>query len=1034
MPFARAALGGLLAVALVAWWPSAARASGIPAWLPGYDLDIRLDVDGHQAVVRERVTWFNRHATPTAELVFNAHSHYKIPDKEVALLAKSLEILRMRPREAMDLDGHACTVQSVRLLEPDAPPGTNAPFHRTSTKSDDALLPSPQPLPVRVSELSFHYCPENDTALVVPLPHPVAQGESVTVELDFVMHLPPKQGRWGQWKGVTFLVQWLPVLAFYDDAGWQPTPFVPWHQPFFNEAGIYQVRLTLPCDQRVACSGTVIAHADLGDGFQRLEIRGPGLRDFALISSAAFQEFTAKAGPVRVHVLALPQHQWYAQEMLRIAREAITAYSAWFGPYPFPDFTVVESYFGWNGNECGGLVMIDERIFAMPHVAIKFVDYLLSHETCHQWWYGAVGTNGYCETFMDEGLATYFGYRLMRQKYGANDQILTLPKCLEWLPNIDRETYRYFGMYGTLGRGEEKPTVTEFPKFGHLINLLSMTYDRGSKIMGMIEERLGEAAFLDFMRIVYCRYQFRILRVADFEHELESYTGQSAYWQGFFRDWLYGAGLTDWCVENVRVRRCPGLPSIPAAPARPGPVTTDRGPFQVAVVVHQKAEINEQTVVGFCLDGGDGYQVRIPLIPQAVPMELDDPPARVTALADNRFLVEAVLPCRPTQVAVDPDQVLLDRNPANNYWKPRVRCRFAPIYSQAEETDLTTAYDRWNVIFGPWLYGASYEDPWFTRSARLGVRAGAYRTQTFDGGVYLAYRPDQRDFVAGVDAVLDHWPWSHTQVGLVAERGLTADLWGQHSDRAVLYGRYVFLYSSSLYLPPMHYLEAFTSISDQDLPPPRESQPGGEAFNHQTTVGLHYHLDFLTPYWDPDAGFRVDATYGSGVPVLGDPTAFERLSAQVSAVKKVPGDCGWLSETRIATRLYGGVAWPSDGELFALGGSTLLRGFDLRERQGNAVWVASVEWRVPFVQDLTCDWLDHAIGLRNVYGAVFYDVGEAYLDGHPLGGVAHSVGAGLRLDLAWFSLIERTILRFDVAQTVNANSPTQFWLGLDHPF
>ena len=26
-------------------------------------------------------------------------------------------------------------------------------------------------------------------------------------------------------------------------------PFIPWHQPFFNESGIYDVYLTLPCDQ-----------------------------------------------------------------------------------------------------------------------------------------------------------------------------------------------------------------------------------------------------------------------------------------------------------------------------------------------------------------------------------------------------------------------------------------------------------------------------------------------------------------------------------------------------------------------------------------------------------------------------------------------------------------------------------------------------------------------------------------------------------------------------------------------------------------
>src|SRR5262249_20407399 len=42
-------------------------------------------------------------------------------------------------------------------------------------------------------------------------------------------------------------------------ATWQPTAFVPWHQPFFNESGIYHVSVILPCDQEVACTGKVVA-------------------------------------------------------------------------------------------------------------------------------------------------------------------------------------------------------------------------------------------------------------------------------------------------------------------------------------------------------------------------------------------------------------------------------------------------------------------------------------------------------------------------------------------------------------------------------------------------------------------------------------------------------------------------------------------------------------------------------------------------------------------------------------------------------
>src|SRR5262249_33298784 len=140
-----------------------------------------------------------------------------------------------------------------------------------------------------------------------------------------------------------------------------------------------------------------------------------------------------------------------------------------------------------------------------------------------------------------------------------NNNLMRYPQGLEWLPNIRREDYRSYGMYGTFGRGENGPVVLPMPQFGHVVNLFRMCYDKGARIVGLIEGRMGEAAFLDFMRGVVQRYSYRVLRVEDFRRELEAYTGHA--WEGFFKDWLYGPGLTDWAVEKVDVQSAaaPGL-------------------------------------------------------------------------------------------------------------------------------------------------------------------------------------------------------------------------------------------------------------------------------------------------------------------------------------------------------------------------------------------------------------------------------------------------------------------------------------------
>jgi hypothetical protein len=320
----------------------------------------------------------------------------------------------------------------------------------------------------------------------------------------------------------------------------------------------------------------------------------------------------------------------------------------------------------------------------------------------------------------------------------------------------------------------------------------------------------------------------------------------------------------------------------------------------------------------------------------------------------------------------------------------------------------------------------------------FGLRADLYRTQRFNGGVYTAYRTDYEDIVAGVDATWDHFPFDHTQVGFILERRLASAFRGEdRANRGVLFGRYIIDYGDSLYLPPMHYVDVFATVQDDLLPYARQFIPGSLRPDHQGRAGFHYHINYLTPYWDPEGGFQFDLTYGSGITVPGvheHVDGLNEVSSQFSMVKTLPEWLGPLSATCLAVRAYGAAGTPTNYQLFTLGGDTLFRGFDIAQRQGSTVWIGSVEWRVPVLRDLRCDALDHTVGLRNVILAPFYDVGDIYGSGHSIGGVAQAAGVGIRFDMTWLSFIERSVFRIDVAKTVNANTPWQVWVGLQHPF
>jgi hypothetical protein len=458
-------------------------------------------------------------------------------------------------------------------------------------------------------------------------------------------------------------------------------------------------------------------------------------------------------------------------------------------------------------------------------------------------------------------------------------------------------------------------------------------------------------------------------------------------------------------------------------------------PHRTTVILQQKADLTEPTIIGVRFDQSEGYQLRVPVNLSQPVQELKEPPTRIEILPDNRIKVEMILPDKPTQITVDPDQILVDRDPANNHWIPPVRFRFAPVYTFLEETDLTCAYDRWNVIFGPWVFSAMYPEAWYSRSSILGVRAGVYRTQQYQGGVYFGYRPDNRDFAVGANGQFNHTPIPEMQLGFNVEKSLIhVTDGGADLDRAAMYARYIFTETSSLYLQPIHYVEGFAAYQHDFLPTPRKILPGTTRMDEQTQLGLHYHLDYLTPYWDPEGGFAFDFTYALGIPIFGQSETTHQISTQFSTVKKLPEWTGWFSESKVALRLYTALAWPDDVLLFTLGGNQLFRGYDMAERQGSFVWIGSVEWRIPIFRDLDYNFADRVLGLRNVQVVPFYDAGDVFARGLSVGGVAHAVGMSFRADIAWFGMIERSTFRFDVAKTVNDNTPFQFWIGIQHPF
>ncbi|NQV29125.1 MAG: BamA/TamA family outer membrane protein [Rhodopirellula sp.] len=946
--------------------------------LPHYQLDIDLDTDGGEVHVDEIVTWTNPGPVATRSLVFHVVPNNQPDAKTLAIAERTVESLRLDPRKSIDREGRRFHLKSVRQGK---------------------------------HELESHFDPDADTHLHVQLLETVQPGQSVEVTLRFDLDLPPKQGRLGQHKGVTNLLNWYPILAAYGDQGWDAVPFIPWHQPWLNEAGVYNVRLRLCPGQEAATGGHVVSRIREETGHSILNIEGYGLRDFTIVASERFEVYETVSNGIPIRVLAFPEHQGHARLSLQIAAECIEQYSGWFGPYPYQEFELVESYFGWNGNESSGLVMIDERILDVPQLAGRYVEHLVSHEICHQWWYSAVGTDGYREPWMDEGLAQWLTRFRMEEKYGPNAEVLDLPGGSRWgLPNIPYRGLVHSGYALYAGRGGDGKTLASLDELKHLHNLFFLVYDKGARIVGMIQHRLGRERFFGFLRLVYSEYRFRILRVKDFQRLLEEYSGES--WEQFFDDWLRSSRTCDWKIADVNTVQEGDKFRTVARVVQTGDIAE---PIEVAIHLGSNMESEEETIVE-AMPGIAGLAER--QWNEAHTRQIDEKTWEFSFVTDRP----------PSQVAIDPNSWVIDQNPGNNDWKRDFDVRYSPLYTPLDEAMLMQPFEKPAVVFGPG----------FDRDGRIGVRGSLIASNQFRISPFVAYTTQTgfEHLSAGVDSVFYNIPWPNWQLGMRYEHGLLTNINNTPGNQGKLYVRKVLAYTTSLIRPNLSYFDLYTRIGDNFFPDADTTAPAAAGiadYRNIRAFGATFHMDSRLPYWNPRSGFLFDTNYEHGFIAFGDGQTYDRVDGQFSVVQGMPEGYGYFSETRIAARVAGGYGWSSNGQHYRFGGPGRFRGLRADDTEGNAFWLTSLEYRFPVTGEMDLEVVDNFAALRSISASMFYDVGESFLFNKSQGGINQAVGGGLYFDLPLLSFVETVTFRVEYGYSLERQAGV-FWFGLFHAF
>lgn len=492
---------------------------------------------------------------------------------------------------------------------------------------DDHGFERVQSVSVGGTEVSpvFPLTPDS-TVMAVPLPQPIAPGGSTTVTIDWQARtstLPRRQGRRGRHYD---FAQWYPRIATYDRGGWQIRSLLPQGE-FYGEFAEYDITFDLASDQVMGGTGVPVEGDPGWSGARAPGQPEPDHRRDVYPARAAeslgLLDPTPDPGRKRV--------RWRADDVHHFAWTTNPDYI--FEGGTWEDIAIRVLYRpgdeSWEGvaveRTAAALAFLDTIFgdFAWPQITnvhriegggtefpMMVMDGsagqgLIMHEVAHNYVHGILANNEWREGWLDEGFASFLA-SWFNEERGIDPLRL-------WAGAMD-------GVRRLEASGMSQPVA--LPSADMRPELYgALTYTKPSVLYRMLRDLVGETAFRRGLRLYYDRHKLQHVTESDFRSAIEAASGRDLGW--FFEQWIHTTRTLDYQLGRVTTREA-------------------GGGWETTVEVVRAGEI------------------WMPVRLRVGDVE------RVLESRDRQQVVTVVTSARPTEVLLDPEQVLIDIDIANN--------------------------------------------------------------------------------------------------------------------------------------------------------------------------------------------------------------------------------------------------------------------------------------------------------------------------------------------------------------------------------
>ena len=136
--------------------------------------------------------------------------------------------------------------------------------------------------------------------------------------------------------------------------------------------------------------------------------------------------------------------------------------------------------------------------------------------------------------------------------------------------------------------------------------------------------------------------------------------------------------------------------------------------------------------------------------------------------------------------------------------------------------------------------------------------------------------------------------------------------------------------------------------------------------------------------------------------------------------------------TAYAARLLGRVSEGTLPQRFVLGGSWSFRGYPERSLVGTRSLLLNQEWRFPLLSGGILGLPIGALGLPPVQGAAFFDVGQAWEEGHRPHDLLGSFGLGFRMSLGGLVVLRLDVSKLTDFRRVFPGTEVDFFVGYNY--